>query len=160
MWTYRCCGINKIHFLGRFVANIKPVTETSVPDDYISITRLSCYFLLSELSINNRFSQCCWDENKLRKDLKSSWLFLVLPQLQCGTHKALFRSDCAFSRSFLRESYSGWMTRQTCSFSLFWGHWDLWACKLDRKDHRPTSESFPLSCQSTSPTLKSGLTLL
>lgn len=115
----------------------------------VSIARYSCYFLLSELSINNRF----WDENKLRKDLKSSWLFLVLPQLRCGTHKALFRSDCAFSRSFLRESYSGRLTRQTCSLSLS-------LSTLDKKDHRPTSESFPLSCQSTGRPLKSGLTPL
>lgn len=76
----------------------------------------------------------------------------------CGTHKALLRSDFAFSRSFLRESYSGLLTRQTCSLSLLQPRGDLWGCKLDRKDHQPTSESFPLSCQRAGRPLKGGLT--
>lgn len=87
----------------------------------------SCYFLPSELSINNRFSQCHWDENKQRKDLKSSWLFLVLPQPQCGSHRAQSRSDGVFSKSFLRESYSGSLT-SLCSLSLSPSAVATWIC--------------------------------
>lgn len=127
----------------------------------LNIPVISCY--LSYLATMGSHSVT---EMKINggKDVKFCRLFLVLPQLQCGIHKALFRSDCAFSRSFLRESYSGSLTRQTCSLSLsvslFCGHRDSWACESDRKDLQPTSESFPLSCQSTGQPPRSGLTPL
>lgn len=108
----------KLDALETLGSTYKLITDTSVPDNWVSISWYSLHFLLSEISTNNRFSQYHRDENKLRKDMKSFWLFLVLPQLRRRTHRALFRSDCAFSRSFLRESYSGSLTRQTCFLSL------------------------------------------
>lgn len=95
------------------------------------------------------------DKITLRNDLKSSWPFLVLLQLQRRPHKALFRSDYALFMEF-PEGKLFWLTDNTNTFAppRPQGLVGL----LNRKDHQPTSESFPLSCQSAGQPLQSELT--
>lgn len=79
---------------------------------------LSCLLTIEPLSVTDI-------KINRGKTWNPSAFFLLLLQLQCGIHKVIFRSDFAFSRSFLRERCSGSLTGQTCSLSLVCGHRDF-----------------------------------